>query len=281
MVFMYVVVLPSPTIIYLHKEQKAKRVDSSLQTLEEETQNPLTLRAEDDTDNASVTTTMPRSRLARMQRNAKAVETSLRKDNGTLHQQVEKLKKEVSMLKFQLGQTSDSGVDLVAPAPPQLDKLDSLKKLVDDASLTEETRAAAQASLQDHLAAQFEVSARERQQSRRDAYLSDLVTEQRFVSSVQSTLLGNDHSAAAAQARAKLQTWLGTHRLYRHFQSITDVVGRDTAPEDLKLLTEEDVAELSGNMTQVEKLRFIAALQSLPGPGPELELEPEPEPESE
>jgi hypothetical protein len=107
------------------------------------------------------------------------------------------------------------------------------------------------------------------------------VTEQRFVSSVQSTLLGNDHSAAAAQARAKLQTWLGTHRLYRHFQSITDVVGRDTAPEDLKLLTEEDVAELSGNMTQVEKLRFIAALQSLPGPGPELELEPEPEPESE
>ena len=76
-------------------------------------------------------------------------------------------------------------------------------------------------------------------------------------------------SAAAAEARASLQAWLGKHRLYRHLNSISDVVGRDAALEDFKFLTEEDVEELSGGMTRVEKLRFAAAVQSLQNDDPE------------
>ena len=40
-----------------------------------------------------------------------------------------------------------------------------------------------------------------------------------------------------------------------HLKSIIDVVGRDAAPEDLKLLTKK--------MTRVQKLRFATAVQSL------------------
>jgi hypothetical protein len=66
--------------------------------------------------------------------------------------------------------------------------------------------------------------------------LNSILAEQRYISSVQSTLQGNDHTAAAADARSELQAWLGKNRLHRHLKSIIDIVGRDATPEDLKLL---------------------------------------------
>jgi hypothetical protein len=220
-----------------------------------------------------------------MQRDAKAVETSLRKDNGALQQQVEKLKKEVVTLKRHTQvQVSSSDVSLSAPAPPQLHEVDSLKKLVDDASLTDEIRGAAQANLQDHLTIQFEASARERKQTRRDAYLSDLVTEQHYVSSVQSLLVTRDSpedspSAEEVDARVKMLKWIVTARLRRHHANIVRIAGPDASPYDLTFLSEDNLEELSREMTHVENVRFTTALQDLQSGGPDPKQEPEPEPE--
>ena len=177
-----------------------------------------------------------------------------------MRQQVEKLKKEIGTLRRGRSGTSHQTFDpdsaLLAPAALQMDEVESLKKLAGDDSLTEDTRQAAQANLQDHLAAHFEVGFAERQ-------LNRLATEQRLVS--------------AGLVSAEVQAWLGKQRIQRHTTAIVRVVGRDASMQDLKLLAEEDVEDLSGGMTRVEKLRFAAAIRALQSDEPAREPEPEPE----
>lgn len=258
-VFMFTAVLPAPTVYYWYKERSA----DTRQSIEfgeidaMQTDNPLAPEVEEDPDaTGTAALTMPRSRLAKLQRDAKEVATS-RKENKQLQQQVKKLQGEVSMLTRKSGgsaQTSISDGDdaLLEPATPQPDEVEVLKKLVADESLTEETRQAAQTSLNDHLAVQLEAASVERQ-------LSRLATEQRQVSA--GLVFAEETSA-----RAQLQVWLAKQRLRRHAATIVRVVGRDAAPDDLRLLTEEDMEELCTEMTRVEKLRFAAAVQAMHNP---------------
>jgi hypothetical protein len=136
-----------------------------------------------------------------------------------------------------------------------------LKNLVDDDSLSEETRQAAQGTLQEHLAAQFEAAAAERQ-------LGQLAAEQRYVSSFEAHLglEGNpSHNATAVEARLQLHAWLGEQRLLRHLVNVVRVAGPDASIADLALLSEGNLEELTAAMTHVEAGRLKGAVQTLRG----------------
>jgi hypothetical protein len=173
----------------------------------------------------------------------------------TARRDLEKLKQELSLLKSRTGIPDSNVLTQVGKT------VEVLKNLVDDDSLSEETRQAAQGTLQEHLAAQFEAAAAERQ-------LGQLAAEQRYVSSFEAHLglEGNpSHNATAVEARVQLHAWLGEQRLLRHLVNVVRVAGPDASIADLALLSEENLEELTAAMTHVEAGRLKGAVQTLRG----------------
>lgn len=252
-------VLPAPTVYYWCKERRVDKQQSSEFGESFETENPLAPRVEEDPGADFATLTMPRSRLAKLRREANEV--------AQLRQQNEALEKENSTLRRRSASSTtksnsggnDTSVALMQPATAQLDEVETLKKLAEDASLSEETRQSAQANLQDHFVAQFEVASAER-------HLNRLETEASFQARLRQLT-----SSTEADARAQMLNWVAQQRLRRHLASIVRVVGPDASPEDLMFLSEENLEEIVSEMNHVEKLRFTTAVHELQSNAPEPE----------
>ena len=67
----------------------------------------------------------------------------------------------------------------------------------------------------------------------------------------------------AIDARAKLRKWLGEQRLMNFEHAIVDVGGRDLSVEDLRYCREEDIDQMAGDMSFLEKRRFVEGIEML------------------
>merc|ERR1712072_1497686 len=64
-------------------------------------------------------------------------------------------------------------------------------------------------------------------------------------------------------SQKEMKEWLRGHRLHDYAADVTRIAGENVVPSDLQYLTDENVEEIGGAMTHVEKMRFQAALQAL------------------
>ena len=72
-----------------------------------------------------------------------------------------------------------------------------------------------------------------------------------------------EHFAQSFSSSGNLVGWLDSQRLLHHQDVVTKVTGKNAIVDDLSLLSEENVEEISCAMTHVEKMRFQAALEAL------------------
>lgn len=303
-VFIYAVVLPLPTIINFVRDSQAQEEVSKVPTDLDadrlgEFSNPLSGDVE---DTGAMQTTIGDSagtpgmvggatasasgamlsRMAKVQREKQAFQAqikdsqaellALRKENEALKQQ--QGGQQSVVVQQPAGGEEDGTTAEPKPGPPSTPKTPAeaqgytMKEVIADESLSEETRQAAQEKLEGLIATQLLQSQMmadaittekqaEVQQRERNVILRNVAAEARFSSQYLATL---------QQSQAPRQTlveWLQSNRLMHHEQSILDVAGEHTSVEDFEFLNEDDLAEITAKMTRVEGLRFSKAMKKL------------------
>jgi hypothetical protein len=298
-VFIYAIVLPLPTIICFYKDTRSQDlelagVDSDI--FDEETSNPLA-KDDDDESEQDATESLARStsaiappsgatlsRLAKIQREKQDLQNEVKEVYAELHV----LQKQVASngASDGLAPRADVKVDPESPTAttepqPASGPAEIMKQIMADESLSEEVRQSAKQSLDEVVSRQLaeskaltQIENAERmvdtEQRQRKITLAKLASEQRFNSEylvtmkkAQETFKDSLAGPTAAAARDALVIWLMENRLMHHEKTILDVTGQHAAVEDLEMLTEQDVAEISAKMTRVEALRFNSAMQAL------------------
>ena len=278
--FMYLVVLPAPIVYFYRKETRSEQeTGKNAGTAVEEMRfaNPLSGDAfEDDAavglNDDPTHANSSRVAVAKLQRSARETRDALHAkemENEAQQAEIQNLRDQlangglaVNVAAAQSGtgaRYSNSAEHLAPTAPP-----DVLRAFVCDDTLNEETREAARSVLAAHAASQIEIVAKNTARTSNIAELNDerCFTE-RFSNAIAAVQSNDSDMATAAAEWAKFRAWLGATRLVRHEAHMGKVLGRDVALADMKLLEQEDIDELSSEMTRVEKARFKAAVQAL------------------
>ena len=113
-----------------------------------------------------------------------------------------------------------------------------MKERAADESLSEENRVSAQKALDALVSAQIE---------------QDVTVVQRKKKAIDST----------KEAGQEMDQWLAGNRLLRFAEHVSSIAGPDSMSSDLVFLTEEDIDELGGGMTHIERMRLQSALEAL------------------
>eukprot|EP01043_Picozoa_sp_COSAG02_P025726 COSAG02_NODE_1456_length_12512_cov_17.368082_1_plen_364_part_00 len=280
--FLYLVVLPAPIVYYYRKETKSEQASSKdISTQGGNFSNPLSGDVF-DTDSVEEPLDMPsggstsRVAIAKLQRSAKETRDTLHAkeiENEAQRAEIEDLREQLvnsGVAPDMAGQTtagaSDHNVAAPAPASTQAPAAPPavLRAFIGDETLDEETREAARSVLAAQTASQIEMLAVTTSRVNKITELNDERRfKDRYSSAIAAVQSNDDDMAMAATEWAAFRSWLGANRLLRHEAHMGKVLGRDVALADLKLLEQEDVDELSSEMTRVEQARFKAAVQTL------------------
>lgn len=282
--FLYLIVLPAPIVYYYRKEMQAEQQSSTSMKggAQANFSNPLSGDAFDsdsvdepyfgDIPNGTNTS---RVAIAKLQRGAKEARDALHAkemENDAQRAEIEDLRNQLisSGLTPDTTQSRAGASDYnvaaststaaQAPAAPP----DVLRAFIGDETLDEGTREAARSVLAAQTASQIEMLA---VTTSRVNKITELNDERRFKDRYSSAIVAvqsnDDDMTTAATEWSAFRSWLGANRLLRHEAHMGKALGRDAALADLKLLEQEDIDELSGEMTRVEQARFKVAVQTL------------------
>lgn len=219
-IFIFMAVLPAPTVYYWYQENRAdKTLETEFGEIDSmQTDNPLA--SEEDPDAASsAALAMPRSRLARLQREAKDAESS-RKENSELRKQVEKLKKE---LKRQSSSPETPGSSFEGDTA-LLDKkgteaavkmqVDMMKGFVGDEGLSEAARESAKQALGSLVASQISLGSLVASDTEQTTTLNSMRSKADF-----------NNQFVGMACSDEMVGWLRSHRLLHHASAIIAVTG--------------------------------------------------------
>lgn len=280
--FLYVVILPAPVVYYHRKEKRSDQESSKHASANGEQatfSNPLSGDVLEDESvyqatDAPTGANINRVAIAKLQRKAKETRDALNAkeiENEAQRAEIQDLRDQVSKTANHAANSniattqSRAGADgstITNPAP--VGPPDVLRAFVDDETLDEETREAARSVIVAQATSQIDTMA---MVASRASKISELNDERRFkdrYSNALAAVQSNDADmVTAATEWAAFRTWLGTYRLLRHEAHMGKVLGRDAGLGDLKLLEQQDIDELSSEMTRVEQARFTAAVRAL------------------
>ncbi len=299
--FFYVVLLPAPSVYYYFKDRESQG-STVAAAAEGEFDNPLTLPGDDadiqqitDGVNQSSTssdgdaappTAFSRVHFARTVRISKEVSA----ENAALAQRNEQLTVEVDQLRSALlaggGEVDDVAVtqqlaaktgrtkssksksepepeSASASEPHKNDSFDDprirlMKAVIDDESQTEENRTAAKALVDQRVTHAIDIQKRQLVVQQSDETL--------LIDKARLDMLRKRNATAfahAQSAREELRAWLGKLRLIGHEDTFYEVCGADVAVADLIFCRQEDLDQLSQNMSYVETARLTEAIKQL------------------
>lgn len=269
-VFIFAVLLPSPTIWYQYKQRKLN-LHQQNEAEFGETNNPLA----DDFGTApppretNVVKMVARANQAKMQREAQKAETDNRKLRAQVEELQSKLRVAVTSTPTSASESLSDGInDSEDPAPSIPTQELIVKELVEDDMLSDEIRESAKKAL--------DVLASSKIQSLEAQFVTQtsLAQQDLEIARQRQAMVAEKRSEIEASATKEMTEWLAHHRLLRFVDVIARVAGPDSSPEDLQYLTESDVQEIGNEMTNIEKHRMQEALQAL---APTLQPQPEPQ----
>lgn len=300
-IYVFILPLPTIINFYKDRNATEEKLGANIagrssEIFDEETSNPL---AQDDdvsvSDTAEGVATStgtiapPAGRGATLSRLAK-----IQREKQSLQKEMKEAQSELQVLRTQVAafNSSSSGIlqlgddhadpqtaEAITEPPPATRPAQIMKQIMDDESLSEEVRGSAKQTLEELVSRQLlesktltQVESAERmieaEERERKVSLAKLAREQTFESQRLSTMRNAQQNfekslagPAAVAARQALVTWLMENRLLHHEKVILDVVGQHAAIGDLKLLSEEDLTEISAQMTRVEAQRFASAVE--------------------
>ena len=277
-VFMYIVVLPAPTIYYFFKDSSGNDAEGSGATDERSFDNPL----QDDMGTFGDDAELAPSNKKGQSRTASTARLSkLQRENDSLKAENKRQGEVIAGMG-----ASAAGAEMMAAAKAQADaaaeakvqanielhrwdtrrpsQVLAIQGLVQEGMLTEESITEAKKTL----ALQFELQGKQQRrqqqlQGQQNAFETEAkrdVCQKEMIEAQMNQM--RQRTPVAFAARSSLSDWLDKHRLTRHELQIIAMAGPETALGDLMLLDEEDVAELCSAMTKVEARRFEAALKA-------------------
>ena len=304
-VFLYLVVLPAPTIIYLVRDRK------NASSSEDDDDNPIffdnptsldgdgkdfdLLTAGTDSGPSNLATESEpaqknnagsKARLSKILREGKELRTQNEAQGVKLLAMEAELKsKDAEIVALQTEGASAANAEAAAAAASvakadaeaavvaadaELHRWDTRRPsqvlAMQDLAGTGVLSDAAVTKAKEHLELHLTVAVdTQRQQAEQQQWQNEVATMKREdeVAALRKRRLAPEQGqTTVAAARKSLAKWLEQNRLSRHELKFLEVVGPESAPQDLVLLSEEDMAELTAAMTNVEARRFEAARRS-------------------
>lgn len=148
-----------------------------------------------------------------------------------------------------------------------LERITELKALVEDGTLSDETWKTTTQHLEKQVAIDLQKleSAQDKELRHEHFYNAhqdtSMMSEQVNILRQEAQQQGGD--ASTAIARESLRHWLASIRLIHHELKFVEVGGRGVAVEDMRLCRDEEIEELSTDMTFFEKARLKVAIEDL------------------
>jgi hypothetical protein len=280
--FLYVIVLPSPTLYYYFADsKKLKEIDDDSGSAEVFGNPLLSVGAplgggasEPDSEPSDV----PRARMAKMQREATEAKSQTDTLRATVQQQAaeieqlktagaqqvqltaeERLAAEQRAAEQRAAEQAATAAELEAQHKKSIgadgnfnvrrfSQVTAMKEMVEGGLLSDEILQSAQQGLETHVHDGVLLQRKEmvrRQQREIDEDMKGL----------------EKVSKTAHKGRTSMRDFLDKARLLRHEGQFLEVCGRDMAVEDLEFLGDEELKALKGKMTSVEGKRFEKALR--------------------